>query len=135
MAVSQLSRRRPPRSGRLTNLRLFLALAVTFATGVAAVATGSARGAWIAIAHGIAAMVVVALIPAKSRVARAGLPLHPYGRWMSLILAVLTVATLVFGLAYATGLLRSAFGQTGLWLHVLLALVLVPLLLWHIVVR
>jgi DMSO/TMAO reductase YedYZ molybdopterin-dependent catalytic subunit len=112
-----------------------VALGVTFATGVAAVATGSARGAWIAIAHGIAALVVVALIPAKGRVARAGLPLHPYGRWMSLILGLLTVATLAFGLAYATGLLRSVFGQTGLWLHVLLALGLVPLLLWHTLAR
>jgi DMSO/TMAO reductase YedYZ molybdopterin-dependent catalytic subunit len=45
------------------------------------------------------------------------------------------VATLAFGLAYATGLLRSVFGQTGLWLHVLLALGLVPLLLWHTVAR
>jgi DMSO/TMAO reductase YedYZ molybdopterin-dependent catalytic subunit len=135
MAVSQVSRRQPQRSGRLTNLRLLVALLVTFATGVAAVATGSARGAWIAIAHGVAAMVVVALIPAKSRVARAGLPLHPYGRWMSLILAGLTVATLVFGLAYASGLLRSVFGQTGLWLHVLLALAIAPLLLWHTLAR
>jgi DMSO/TMAO reductase YedYZ molybdopterin-dependent catalytic subunit len=119
----------------LTNLRLLLALLVTFATGVGAVATGSSRGAWIAIAHGIAAMVVILLIPWKARVVQAGLPLHPYGRWMSLLLAVLTVGALFFGLAYATGVVRSVFGQTGLWLHVLLALALVPLLLWHTLAR
>jgi DMSO/TMAO reductase YedYZ molybdopterin-dependent catalytic subunit len=108
---------------------------LTFATGVGAVATGSARGRWIVIAHGVAAMVVILLIPWKSRVSRAGHRLHRYGRWFSLVLAALLVATLVFGLGYTTGLLRSAFSEPGLWTHVLLALVLVPLLLWHIVAR
>src|SRR5262249_52507109 len=75
----KLPRRRRAPSGRLTNLQLLLALALTFATGVGAVATGSARGRWIVIAHGMAAMVVVLLIPWKSRIAKAGLRLHPYG--------------------------------------------------------
>ncbi len=122
-------------SGRLTNLQLLLALLLTFATGVGSVATGSARGRWIVVAHGVAAMVVVLLIPWKARVARAGLPLHRYTRWLSLATGVLTVATLVLGLAYASGLVRSVFGETGLWLHILLALTVVPLLLWHIVAR
>jgi hypothetical protein len=127
--------RKRAQSGRVTNLQLMVALILTFATGVGSVATGSARGAWIVIAHGIAAMIVVLLIPWKTRVVRAGLPLHRYGRWPSLLLAGLTLATLFFGLAYATGLIRSALSETGLWLHVLLALSLVPLLLWHIIAR
>ncbi len=122
-------------SGRLTNLQLLLALAVTFGTGVATVATGSARGAWIAIAHGVAALAVIVLMPWKTRVVRAGLPLHRYGRWPSLFLAALVLGTLFFGLAYATGLLRDVAGEPGLWWHVLLALTLVPLLLWHVFAR
>src|SRR5690349_17746042 len=111
-------------SGRLTNLQLLVALALTFATGVGSVATGSARGAWIVIAHGVAAMVVILLIPWKSRVSRAGIRLHRYGRWASLTLAGLTLATLFFGLAHGIGLLRSVAGETALWAHILLALIL-----------
>jgi Oxidoreductase molybdopterin binding domain len=122
-------------SGRLTNLQLFVALLATFATGVGAVATGSSHGAWIAAAHGIAGVVVILLIPWKTRVVRAGLPLHPAGRWPSLALAALTLSALLLGLGYATGLVRSVAGIEGLWLHIAVALTLVPLLLWHLVFR
>src|SRR5262245_52605011 len=123
--------RRP--NGRLTNLQLLVALLLTFATGVGAVATGSERGRWVAIGHGVAAVVVVLLIPWKTRVVQAGLPLHRYGRWPSLLLTVLTLAALVLGLGYATGLVRSIAGMEALWWHIAVALTLVPLLLWHIV--
>ena len=122
-------------SGRLTNLQLLVALLLTFATGIGAVATGSSRGAWVVIAHGVAGVVVLLLVPWKSRVVRAGLPLHPVARWPGLLLAGLALATLVFGLGYATGLVRSVGGIEGLWLHIACALTLVPLLLWHLVVR
>ena len=122
-------------SGRLTNLQLFVALLVTFATGVGAVATGSERGRWVVVGHGVAAAVVVLLIPWKRRVVRAGLPLHPYGRWPSLLLAVLTLATLLLGLGWGTGLVRSVAGTEGLWWHIAVALALVPVLLWHLFAR
>src|SRR4029077_21140062 len=38
-------------------------------------------------------------------------------------------------LGYATGLVRSIAGRPGLWVHIAVALVLVPLVLWHIVAR
>jgi DMSO/TMAO reductase YedYZ molybdopterin-dependent catalytic subunit len=122
-------------SGRLINLQLFVALLVTFATGVGAVATGSERGRWVVVAHGVAAAVVVLLIPWKGRVVRAGLPLHPYGRWPSLFLAVLTLVTLLLGLGWGTGLVRSVAGTEGLWWHIAVALALVPVLLWHLFAR
>jgi hypothetical protein len=125
---------RPP-SGRLTNLQLFLAIAITFATGVGAVATGSANGRWVAIAHGIAAMVIVLLIPWKATIIRYGVRQHRVARWISLGLAALIVATLVLGLGYATGLLRSVASMPALWWHVALALAFVPLLLWHLAAR
>jgi hypothetical protein len=120
---------------RATNLQLFVALLVAFATGAAAMATGSERGRWVAIAHGTAGLIVVALIPWKTRVARAGIKRHPVARWASLALAALTLAALFFGVAYATGLVRSVAGLEGMWWHVALALALVPLLLWHIGIR
>src|SRR4029077_9890608 len=38
-------------------------------------------------------------------------------------------------LGYATGLVRSIAGQPGLWVHIAVALVLVPLVIWHIAAR
>ena len=122
-------------SGRHTNLKLLVTLLLTFATGVGSVATGSERGRWIVIGHGVAALVVVLLVPWKTRVVRAGLPHHPYARWPSLLLAALTLVALGLGLGYSTGLVRSIGGTEGLWWHIAVALTLVPLLLWHLVAR
>jgi DMSO/TMAO reductase YedYZ molybdopterin-dependent catalytic subunit len=125
--------RRPP--ARVTNLTLFAALLIVFATGTGAVATGSPHGRWIVIAHGIGAAVVVLLIPWKSRVVQHGLRRARRTRWLSLLLAALVLATLFFGFGYATGLVQSVAGIRGMWLHVAAALVLVPLALWHILAR
>src|SRR5256885_8668029 len=122
-------------NGRRTNLALFAALALAFATGLGAVATGSARGRWVVLAHGVAAVTVVLLIPWKTRVIRYGLRRARATRWLSLLLAALGVTALVFGFGYGTGLARSGGGLPGMWLHVAAALALVPLLLWHVLAR
>lgn len=117
--------------GRATNLVVLAALAVVFATGAGAVASGTAAGRWVVIAHGAAGFLLVLLIPAKLRVIRAS----RRSRWVSLPLAFLVVAVLVLGLGYSTGLLRSVGDIDGLWLHIALALAVVPVLLWHVVAR
>jgi DMSO/TMAO reductase YedYZ molybdopterin-dependent catalytic subunit len=114
---------------------LLLALVLAFATGAGAVAAGTPRGRWVVIAHGVAAMLVILLIPWKTRIIRAGVRRHRIGRWASLTLAALAMVTLLFGLGYTTGLVRSVGGIRGMWLHVAAALTLVPLLLWHLVTR
>ena len=122
-------------AGRITNQTLLVALVLVFGTGVATVAIGSPSGRWAAIAHGIAGLVILLLVPWKSRVIRGGLRRGRHTRWASLLLAALIVITFVAGLGYATGLVRSIAGQPGLWVHIAVALVLVPLALWHIVAR
>ena len=122
-------------NARITNLTLFVALALAFATGTGAVATGSPHGRWVVVAHGVAAIAVVLLIPWKHRVLRAGLRRARWSRWLSLLLAVLAVTTVLFGLGYATGTVRSVAGVPGMWLHIAVALALVPLALWHIGAR
>lgn len=124
---------RPP--GRQTNQALLVVLLVAFGTGVATVAIGSADLAWVAIGHGIFGLAVVLLIPWKSRVVRGGLRRGRPTMWLSLLLAVLVLGTLFAGLGYATGLVRSIAGQPGLWVHILLALILVPLAIWHVWAR
>jgi len=121
--------------GRQTNQALLVALVLAFGTGVVTIAVGSPRGAWIAIGHGILGLAVVLLVPWKSRVVRAGLRRPRFGRWLSLLLAGLAVLTLVAGIGYATGLLRTLAGLTGMWWHIGLALALVPLVIWHVAAR
>jgi DMSO/TMAO reductase YedYZ molybdopterin-dependent catalytic subunit len=122
-------------SGRLTNLMLFLALALAFATGIGAVASGTPRGRWVVIAHGVVAIAVILLVPWKSRVVRHGLSRARPTRWLSLLLAALVATTLLAGLGYATGLVRSVGGVPGMWLHVAAALALLPLATWHVLAR
>jgi DMSO/TMAO reductase YedYZ molybdopterin-dependent catalytic subunit len=124
---------RPP--GRQTNQALLVVLLFAFGTGVATVAIGSPDEAWVAIGHGICGMAVVLLIPWKSRVVRAGLRRARLSRWLSLLLAVFALVSLIAGLGYATGLVRSIAGRPGLWVHIAVALALVPLLLWHVWAR
>ena len=122
-------------AGRITNQTLLVALVLVFGTGVATVAIGSASGRWAAIAHGVAGLAILLLVPWKSRVIRGGLRRGRPTRWASLLLAALVVITFGAGLGYATGLVRSIAGRPGLWVHIAVALVLVPLVLWHIVAR
>jgi DMSO/TMAO reductase YedYZ molybdopterin-dependent catalytic subunit len=137
--TESLLRRRPDRRrrmpSRITNLTVLVALLAVFATGAGAVATGSVRGRWIVFAHGVVAALLVALIPAKGRVIRAGLRRARRSRWISLLLSVLVVATIVAGVVHSTGLLRSLAGLPILWFHVALALLLVPFACWHVVAR
>jgi len=121
--------------GRRTNVALLLALTLAFATGVGAVATGSARGRWVVVAHGVVAMAVILLIPWKSRVVGHGLRRARRTRWLSLALAALAVTALLAGLGHTTGLAKSVAGVRGMWLHVAAALALAPLLVWHVTAR
>ena len=121
--------------GRQTNQVLLVVLLCAFGTGVATVAIGSPDGAWVAIGHGICGIAVVLLIPWKSRVVRGGLRRARLSRWLSLLLAALALFTLAAGLGYATGLVRSIAGKPGLWVHIAVALTLVPLVVWHVWAR
>jgi DMSO/TMAO reductase YedYZ molybdopterin-dependent catalytic subunit len=125
---------RPP-PGRITNLALLAALLVAFATGIGVVAAGSQHGRWVALAHGVVGVAVVLLVPWKTRIVRRGLGRARRSRWASLLLAALASITLLTGLGYATGLLRSVGGTRGMWLHVAAALSLTPLVVWHVLAR
>lgn len=121
--------------GRVTNLALLVTLVLALATGIGAVASGSPGGRWIVIAHGGVGIAVVLLVPWKGRVVRRGLRRARLTRWLSLLLAALAVTTLLAGIGYATGLVRTVGGVLGMWLHVAAALALIPLVVWHVFAR
>ena len=126
---------RRPWTWRTTNLALLGVLAAAFATGVAAQATGSSRGAWVPVAHGAVGLVVVALLPRKSRVVASGMRRRRASRWASVALAALALATLAAGMGSATGVPGPVGGFESLWVHIALALLLIPLLAWHALAR
>lgn len=123
----------PP--ARVTNLALLLGLLVVFATGLGAVTAGESDDRWVVIGHGVAGLSIVALVPWKFRVAARGLRRRRRDRWLSLLLALLVVLTITLGLVHTTGLVGRIRGNEVLWWHVAVALVAVPLILWHLLAR
>jgi hypothetical protein len=121
--------------GRRTNLALLVALVLAFATGIGSEAAGSPGARWVVIAHGVVAMAVVLLVPWKSRVARRGLRRARDSRWASLLLAALAVVVVLVGIASTTGLVRTIVGVPGLWVHIAAALILLPVVVWHVAAR
>ncbi|MGI4895061.1 MAG: molybdopterin-dependent oxidoreductase, partial [Janthinobacterium lividum] len=128
-------RSRPWLSGRGTNLALLLALLLTYLTGAVSEATGAPRGWWVSDGHGVAAVLVIVLLPWKSRVVRRGLRRARATRWLSALMGVIIVATLFTGVASMTGLLTGVAGLGILWLHIAAALVVIPLIGWHAIAR
>jgi hypothetical protein len=121
--------------GRRTNLALLVLLAAAFGTGWLAFAYATAPARWSLLVHATSGVAILALLPWKSIVARRGLQRRRPGRWASLALAVLVLASLAGGLLHSTGLLRWWGPYTAMELHVGAAIAAVPLVIWHVLAR
>jgi hypothetical protein len=121
--------------GRRTNLALLAVLVAAFATGWLAFAYGTAPARWSLVVHAVGGFAILVLLPWKSIVARRGLRRSRPGRWASLVLAVLVLASLAGGLLHSTGLLRWWGAYTAMELHVGAAIAAVPFAVWHVLAR
>jgi len=121
--------------GRRTNLALIAALAAAFATGWLAFAYGTAPARWSLVVHALGGFAILLLLPWKSMVVRRGLDRRRPGRWASLALAALVLASIAGGLLHSTGLLRWWGAYTAMELHVGAAIAAVPLAIWHVLAR
>jgi DMSO/TMAO reductase YedYZ molybdopterin-dependent catalytic subunit len=120
-------------AGRGTNLALLLLLVLAVTTGVAAFAVGTPGPARIvAVAHGVAGLAIVALIPWKSAVARRGWRRHRAGRSAGLALAVLVTLVLASGLLHSQGGFRWLLVVTPMQLHVGGAVIVIAVLAAHL---
>lgn len=120
---------------RRTNLALLVLLAVAFATGWMAFAYGTAPARWSLVVHALGGFGIILLLPWKSIVARRGLSRQSPGRWASMTLAMLVIASLLGGLLHSTGLLRWWGAYTAMELHVGAAIAAVPFAVWHVLGR
>ncbi len=91
----------PVMAGRRTNLALAVLLAIALATGVVAFAIGTGWVRPVLVAHGLAAVAIVLMVPWKSAIVRRGLGRKRDGGTLSTLLAVLVVTALVSGVAHS----------------------------------
>lgn len=121
-------------TGRRTNLGLLVALAVATGTGIGAFAVGTPTGRVVVVAHGVAGLAVVVLVPWKQRIVRRGLRRAGRDAWAGLALLGAVVLALASGVAHAAGV-GAVAGISAMQVHVGAAvLALVPLLV-HVLAR
>jgi hypothetical protein len=119
---------------RRTNLTLLGALSAAFVTGVLALWVGESRALVAAWVHGAAGIAVILLVRWKAPVVRRGLRRQRADAPAAVLTALIAVAMLATGLAHTLG--AATVGPvTVLGLHLALALVLVPLVAWHVAHR
>jgi DMSO/TMAO reductase YedYZ molybdopterin-dependent catalytic subunit len=120
---------------RRTNLLLLVALLAALATGGLGFAAGTWWGRPVLVAHGVAGLALLALVPWKAPVVRRGLRRPRAGRWLSVAFAALVAVCVLAGLAHSTGALPRLGPVTAMQLHVGAGLLAVPLLAWHAIAR
>jgi len=123
------------RLGARTNLALLALLAAAFITGWLAFAFATAPSRWSLIVHAVSGIAILLLLPWKSMIARRGMRRPRPGRWASILLGVLVLASIAAGLAHSTGVAIAAGPITAIDVHVGAAIAAVPLAAWHVVAR
>ena len=123
-------------TSRQVDLLLGAAVALAAVTGLASWGVGTGWARWVTVVHALAGLSVLALAPAKLRGSvRTGLKRRRATRWLSVLLGVLVLSTVILGLLHATGLWHGVGYWSALWTHVLLAALVAPLVIWHIASR
>lgn len=123
------------RAGARTNVALLGLLVAAFLTGWLGFAFATAPARWSLIVHAASGLAILVLLPWKSMIARRGVRRSRPGRWASIVLGVLVLASLVAGLLHSTGVLVSAGPFTAMEVHVGAALVAIPFVIWHVAAR
>jgi hypothetical protein len=115
-------------------LELLLLGAVT--SGLVSWAMGTGWSKVATVVHALCGFGVVGLAAAKVRGSvRVGLRRRRPSRWLSVLFGGLVVATISLGVLHATGQWFGVGYWSALWTHVLLAFVLIPLYVWHVLSR
>lgn len=122
-------------AGRRTNLALLWASVLALASGVAAFLVGTPSGAWVVVAHGVVALVIVVLSPWKTVIVGRGLTRRRPGRWLSMGLTGAILLVLATGVFLVTGEVEEIGGFTMMQMHVTFGLLVVSLTLTHTLQR
>lgn len=120
-------------STRTVNTTLFVLVIGQWLSGFGAFLAGAPDGRWVVWLHAAGGGAIVVLLLWKGRVILRSLWRHGLGWWAapSLALLALLLLTLVTGLLWSTTGLPGMLGTSGLTVHVLLSLAMLPLFLPH----
>jgi DMSO/TMAO reductase YedYZ molybdopterin-dependent catalytic subunit len=116
---------------------ILVAVLAALATGLVGLVVGRPSGAWVFVVHGVAGLALVPLLALK--LARVAPRLRPDrltpGRGLSVLLAVVALATLGTGIAWVHGAAVPLSFWRLLNVHILFGLLLAPLAAWHLRTR
>jgi DMSO/TMAO reductase YedYZ molybdopterin-dependent catalytic subunit len=121
-------------STRTVNTTLFALVVAQWASGVGAFLVGVPSGRWVVWLHAAGGGAIIVLLAWKGRVIARSIYRHGLGWWAAPSLALLTLLTvaLASGIAWSTVGLPHVGGTSGLTVHVLISLVMLPLFAPHV---
>lgn len=123
----------PP--ARLVDAGILVTVGLAVATGVVSFGAGRPAEAWVFVGHGVAGFTLVLLITLKlhrvyPRLTRSDGWSHRV--WVSILTLLMATAALVTGVAWTLGAEFGVWLWTGLSVHVLFGLLVVPILGYHL---
>lgn len=121
--------------GRRTNLALEGLLVVALVTGVLGFLTGSGPTRWILVVHGTAGLAIVLLVPWKSATVRRGLGRRRPDAWVSIAFGAAVALTIGLGVLHSTGVWHTRGTWSAMGIHIMAAVITVPLLWRHVAKR
>lgn len=121
---------------RRTNVALLVLLLVAVASGTVLFGMGTRWARLMALLHGATALGIVVVTPWKWRIMRRSVAVRTLaGTWPAIALGVLLVVTLLSGVLHSAGLVLRYGPFDSMQVHVVAAIALIPLTVWHLVTR
>lgn len=123
-------------NARQVNLLLGIAIVGVFTTGLTSWAVGTGWSRWLTAAHAIFGYMLLVLAPRKARGSvRSGVKRKNPGWGISVFFGLLVTVIIATGIAHSTGVWTGVGYWSSLWTHFLLAFIIIPLVLWHLLSR
>lgn len=120
---------------RIVDAGILITVILAIASGSVSFVSGQPGGAWVFVLHGVNGFVLIGLLAVKLR--RVSHRLREPGDWnpsvfASVLTLVVAAAALLTGIAWSLGLDFGFWLWTGLSVHVLFGLLVVPVLGYHL---
>lgn len=122
---------------RVVDWSIFLVVTFEVSSGLLSLLVGEPSGRWLFYLHGVGGLALIVLLALKFR--RVAPRVTDRSRWepatfVSVLAAIVVVATIALGVLWSTAQWPVAY-PSGMNLHIVLGLLLIPLYLLHMLLR